>query len=316
MSKNNEFNVMSLGALAMDVVFEATSLPSEDGFGLISKETLLPGGSAANVSAALAKIGAKVWQAGKIAKDNYGELFKADLIRQGINTDYLVEKPDGVMLHTYIITTAKGEHCIFVNKGDCVLELKASELPKNCPEGMDCFYTDLFSDDAALWLAEEAVKKGIPVVYNMQCAPSFMEICGVGIEKIEKMLSLADMVIGGAKTFEEFCGKTKGEEIAQDIYQRFKPKDGVICTMGSKGALWQGSEKKIYSPVFPVEVKDSTGAGDAFCAGLIFAYYALEEKNIKYAMDFASACAALKCMRKGPRSEAGFSDITELMKKR
>lgn len=316
MQKNTDFKVMSLGAVAMDIVLEASSLPREDGFGLISRENLVPGGSAANMSTALAKMGAKVWQTGKTGNDHYGKLFRADLAKQGIYTDYLVEKPEGVTLHTYIITTPQGEHCIFANKGDCVFDLKAAELPADCMEGMDCFYNDLFSADAALWLAEEAVKRGIPVVYNMQCAPSFMEICGVGGDAIEKMLSLADMIVGGAKSLEELCGKTEGAEIAESMYQRFKPGDGVICTMGSKGAYWHGREGGFYNPVFPVEVKDSTGAGDAFCAGLIFAYYASGKKEIRYAMEFASASAALKCTRRGPRSAAGFEDITELMKER
>lgn len=316
MNKKNDFKVMSLGALAMDIVLEASSLPQEDGFGLITNEKSVPGGSAANVSVALTKIGAKVWQVGKIGDDDHGKIFRADLMKQGIQTEFLLEKPQGVTLHTYIITTPQGEHCIFANKGDCVLDLKASELPINCMEGMDCFYNDLFSDNAALWLAEEAAKKSVPVVYNMQCAPSFMKICGVEGDKIEKMLSIADMIIGGGKSFEELCGKKAGDEIAKILYDRYKPKDGVICTMGSKGAYWYGKEGALYIPVFPVDVKDSTGAGDAFCAGMIFAYYASGEKEIKYAMEFASACAALKCTCKGPRSRSGFEDIIELMKKR
>ena len=45
--------VLSLGAVAMDVVMECSALPEEDGFALVWKEYTVPGGSASNVSVAL-----------------------------------------------------------------------------------------------------------------------------------------------------------------------------------------------------------------------------------------------------------------------
>ncbi len=313
---SNKSKVLSLGALAMDIVLETSVLPEADGFSLISNEKVVPGGSAANMSVALSKMGAKVWQTGKIGADHYGKIFKNDLIRQGIYTNYLVEKSGGVTLHTYIITTPEGDHCIFANKGDCVFELLSDELPSDCIEGFDCFYNDLFSADAAIYLAEEACKRGIPVVYNVQCSPGFMEICGVGIEKIEKMLFMSDMVVGNIESLKELCHSDSGEYIARYVYQNFGVKDGVICTMGSKGAFYCGREGAFYTPAFPVEVRDTTGAGDAFCAGVIFERYCSNCQDMKYVMEFATAVAALKCETKGPRLEAGLEDVVELMKRR
>ena len=41
--------VLSLGAIAMDVVLNSYELPKDDGFALINHEEMLPGGSASNV---------------------------------------------------------------------------------------------------------------------------------------------------------------------------------------------------------------------------------------------------------------------------
>ena len=47
--------VLSLGAIAMDVVLNSYELPKDDGFALIHHEEMLPGASASNVSVACAR---------------------------------------------------------------------------------------------------------------------------------------------------------------------------------------------------------------------------------------------------------------------
>ena len=42
--------LLSLGAIAMDIVLNSHELPKDDGFALIRQEEMLPGGSASNVS--------------------------------------------------------------------------------------------------------------------------------------------------------------------------------------------------------------------------------------------------------------------------
>lgn len=59
----------------------------------------------------------------------------------------------------------------------------------------------------------------------------------------------------------------------------------TIHTMGSEGAELYG---KLY-PVNPVEVKDASGAGDTFMAGLVVKY--LETNNIDQSIMFANQCA-------------------------
>ena len=67
---------------------------------------------------------------------------------------------------------------LFANAGDAVCTLTPEELPADIMDGMDIFYNDMFSPKAAIWLAEKALEQGKPVIYNMQCVPSFMETCG------------------------------------------------------------------------------------------------------------------------------------------
>ena len=70
-------------------------------------------------------------------------------------------------------------------------------------------------------------------------------------------------------------------------------KDKLIITRGSNGAEYEGN---IY-PVKKVDVKDTSGAGDTFLAGLVGNY--LENYNIVEAIKFANKCATQVVQKKG-----------------
>ncbi len=310
-----EKKILSMGAVAMDVVLASTGLPKDDGFSIVSHEMLVPGGSASNMSVALRNLGAKVAQCGKIGDDHYGVTFREDLIAHDVDVKPLVVKPGGITLHTYIITAPGGEHCIFANTGDCVMHLERDELPEDVLSGFDLFYNDMFSADTALALAKEAGAAGTPVVYNMQNVPSFMESCGIARWKIEEMMSVTSLAIGGTAGFRELVdGAETPEEVAKAAYEKYRPAEGVICTCGSHGAVWYGPEGLHKADAFRVETVDSTGAGDTFCAGLIFARYCCG-KTQEESLRFAGAVAALKCTVPGPRSKATLADVEAFMMK-
>jgi bifunctional ADP-heptose synthase (sugar kinase/adenylyltransferase) len=67
----------------------------------------------------------------------------------------------------------------------------------------------------------------------------------------------------------------------------------IIHTMGSEGCEYMGVN---YS-VDKVEVKDVSGAGDTFMAGLVVKYF--ETKNIEESIKFANKCASKVVRQKG-----------------
>lgn len=304
--------VLSLGTVAMDVILETRELPKEDGFGFIDSERLLPGGSAANLSVALARYGIEVYQTGKIGDDKYGDEFRRTLVEDGVNDKFLITKSGGSTLHTFIITAPDGKHCIIANLGDSVLDLQPEELPEDILKEIDVFYTDMFSSRASIYLGRLAKEKGIPVVYNMQCTPSFMKTCGVTMEEIEEMISLSTVVSGGREGYFEMTGETDYHKGLEKFLEKYSVPQGVICTAGDEGALWHDAEESIYRDAYSVEAVDTTGAGDCFLAGFIYAYFC-KEMDKQATIEFASASAALKCVQKGPRTGATVEDILQFI---
>ncbi len=304
--------VLSLGAVAMDVIIETKQLPKEDGFAFVESEKLVPGGSASNLSVALAHLGVEAYQTGKIGDDRYGDEFRRTLVEDGVDDRFLITKPSGSTLHTYIVTIPGGKHCIFANLGDSVTNLEPEELPENILDGIDVFYTDMFSARASIYLGKLAKNKGIPVLYNMQCPPSFMEKCGVNIREIEEMIRLSTVFASGREGYLEMTGEDEYEKGVKKFYQKYHVPQGVICTAGDEGAIWLDDKDLIHLDVYPVEAVDTTGAGDCFLAGLIYAYFC-QGMNRQKALKFASASAAIKCMHKGPRSRSTVEDVKQFI---
>ena len=90
------------------------------------------------------------------------------------------------------------------------------------------------------------------------------------------------------KINEEEYGKTK--HLIEDAEWI---EDKLIVTVGSRGCCYKDSTL----PVQKVEIKDLTGAGDTFMAGLVCKY--LETKNILDALIYANECATQVVQQKG-----------------
>jgi len=71
----------------------------------------------------------------------------------------------------------------------------------------------------------------------------------------------------------------------------------VVLKLGDQGCFYDDGERPLHQPAFPVEVTDSTAAGDAFNGALAVAL--ADEKPMPDALRFASAAAAISVTRSG-----------------
>ena len=308
------WRILGLGAAAMDIVLTCEDLPREDGFALVRDERLVPGGSCSNFLAAAAKFGARTGLIAKMGDDSYGRVFIEDLRRSGVSVDKVVVKPGGVSLHTFITVAGNGAKAIFAHFGDSLLTLGVDEVDPGWLDDADLFYTDMFPGKPALKLARAAAERGVRVMFNLQAGVGFMSMCDVSSSDIEEMIGLCDLFITSSYSLSELTGSDDSVKAAGLIRERLRPRDGVVATMGEDGAIWRHDSGTIKLPAYKVEAVDSTGAGDAFAAGLACSYY-FKEMTREQALSFASAAAAVKCTGLGARLDAGEQDVLNLMKR-
>ena len=82
--------------------------------------------------------------------------------------------------------------------------------------------------------------------------------------------------------------KYNSDTLAQDFWN-----EKMIITRGPNGAEYDG----VIYPVDEVDVRDTSGAGDTFLAGLVYAY--ITENNVESAIKFANVCATQVVQKKG-----------------
>lgn len=86
--------------------------------------------------------------------------------------------------------------------------------------------------------------------------------------------------------------------------------DLICITLGSKGAALYQDGEIISHPGYPVTVKDTVGAGDAFLAGFVSRY--LTNETPEKTLDFASALGALVATYSGGTPHYKMEDIRNI----
>jgi ribokinase len=101
-----------------------------------------------------------------------------------------------------------------------------------------------------------------------------------------------------------------GEEGTHRILRSLRDKGirGVGLKRGGKGAALLWRKRELLTDPFPVETVDTTGAGDCFNAGFIYAW--LRGKTPQLSLEIANICGALST--RAPGGVAGFPTLKEL----
>ena len=301
-------DVVGIGFAAMDIVLNTEDLPREDGFSFIYGEHLLPGGSCANAMVAVARLGGSAGLIAKMGDDHYGRTFIRDLRQAGVRSNFVLTKPGGTSLHNFIAVTGNGAKAMFSHLGDSLLSLSEDEVRADMLHGAKVFYNEMVPAKPALKLARSCKDLGIPIVFNLQVGPGFMELCGVSRTELSEMLAVCDLFITNQHFILELSGKDDCIEAVAHTYAIYHPSMGIIATRGEKGSLFFNDNEMLVVPGLTIRAVDTTGAGDSFSAGLIQARF-IKRLGIRESMEFATGCAALKCTQHGPRLNAHEADI-------
>jgi len=103
---------------------------------------------------------------------------------------------------------------------------------------------------------------------------------------------------------------TSGEEGTHKVLRSLRDKGlrGVALKLGGKGAALLWRKRELLADPFPVETVDTTGAGDCFDAGFIYAW--LRGQDVQRCLDVANICGALSTRDLG--GITGFPTLEEL----
>lgn len=232
------------------------------------KKNLRSGGSAANTMIALANSGGTGCYTGKVTHDTYGEFYKKDIEEAGIVFETTPSK-DGHTGTCVILTTPDAERTMLTSLGISVtLEPKDIDLER-LKASQYVYVEGYLWDGAGTKAASEltfktAKENGVKTSFTYSdpfCVNRAKE------EFINLTKELVDVVFCNLEEAYALTGKDSPESAVDEIA---KLAPYVFMTAGKEGAWVAHEGNKILVPGFPVKPLDTTGAGDAFAAGVLY----------------------------------------------
>lgn len=292
--------VIVLGDINLDIIAHIARYPQPGGDGLASRACLRPGGSAANTALTLAHCGIEAAIIGRVGVDALGTQLLADLQAGGVDVSLAQRDPDlptGIM---FIVVTPDGERTMFGFRGANVRTDPAG-IPVTSFDHARHFHLSGYAlleppqREAALCALELARNAGLSTSLD-----AGLEILIQQGNLVRALLPQVDLFFPNLDEAELLTGTRDPEAAA--VRLRAQGVKVVALKLGGQGCLVAAADGVFAVPPFEVEVCDTTGAGDAFDAGVICGH--LRGLNWRAAALLGNALGALVVASENNRKEA------------
>lgn len=304
-------DIFGLGTVAMDVILQVDTLPKEDGFAVIKSKKYLDGGSATNVIVQAARLGLKCGFIAQVGDDEIGNAIKQGLEKENVDTSLMVTKRGGTSLHTTIVVGEDGKKFILLNMGDAFLSMNSSDVNNDKIKNGKIFYTDLLPGEAAINALKKAKEAGLKTVLNLQVGIPMMEQFGVPQKDILAVLKYVDVFAPCREAFAQLTGSENYEASIQSFMKNYNGL--LLLTLGSQGSIASDGKNITKVPIYNIDAKDTTGAGDSYIGSFMYGY-CVRGWDIKKSMEFSTVASALTCKEVGARACRGAKEIEEELK--
>jgi ribokinase len=291
--------IIVIGSSNTDMVIKTEKLPAPGETILGGIFLMNPGGKGANQAVAAARLGGKVTFITKRGNDLFGNQAVGLLMREGIDTQYIVkdiEFPSGVAL---ITVDSAGENSIVVapgSNGNLLEEDIPAEIFETCKFEILLLQLEI-PINTVEYSAVTASKHGIKVILNP--APA----CKLS----DNLLKHTWLITPNETEAEAITGMTitdiPSAERASALLQERGVKN-VIITLGQAGAFVKSENYTGLIPGVKVNPVDTTAAGDVFNGALAVA---ISEGNaLNDAVIFANKAASISVTRMGAQTSAPY----------
>ncbi|WP_449538880.1 PfkB family carbohydrate kinase [Ferdinandcohnia sp. Marseille-Q9671] len=271
-----------------------------------------PGGAPANVLVALSKLGVKTSFIGKVGQDHFGMFLKNTLENMNVDTNNLLLSNEANTTLAFVHLDSTGDRSFsFYRESGADILLKEAEVSEQQIKNSTIFHFGSLSlthepaATATFTALKYAKKHGVLISYDPNLRLQLWDSVDRAKEMIMKGLEYADIVKLSEEELLFITGTDdveKGTELLQLQYQS----PLILVTLGPRGSFFRSTTSFGRVGGFPVNVVDTTGAGDAFVGGTLFK---ILEKNTKLdqltkgdlveVLTFANATGALATTNKG-----------------
>jgi len=316
----NKIEVIGLGALNLDHIYRVENIIA-DGETVVNEAVLSPGGSSANTIYGLAKLGVATGFSGVIGDDPEGRLLLQDFQKAGTDTTQIRLKPGARTGSTLCLSDKPGNRSLYVIPG-ANNQLGWDDLDLSYLNQAGIIHLSSFAGDRQFKISLElmdrldsSIKLSFTpgALYSRRglkaLAPILKRTYLLFINHNELQQLTGEDVITGAET----CLKQGCHIIVVTLGKGVKLKSGRRSNRSTVNASCYirdaDSEYVIEPPGRGAGAEiDTTGAGDAFAAGLLYGLF--KDKGLEECGRLGNIVAQFSVTRAGARE--GLPTVDEL----
>ncbi len=283
-------SVCVLGSINLDIVCRVEELPGPGETVMALDVQRFPGGKGANQAVASARWGAPTAMIGAVGQDEAGEDLLAHLASAGVDTSGIQRLADAPTGMAHINVSAAGENMIVVIGG----ANRAVSAQQIASHGLGAHRVVLAQLETPIEAIAALLAQAKNVTKILNAAPAVHDAKG--------LFPLADILVVNQSELAHYAQIANTGESHIDVVTAARslisrPHQQVIVTLGVRGAMAVNSSDVISVVGHPVDVVDTTGAGDCFCG--VLAASLDEDIPLPEALLHANKAAAVSTRRAG-----------------
>lgn len=292
-------DLMVIGDAMMDVVLPLSDIEDIGSLsrgGVTNTRMSLSPGGAANVAYYMSRLGGRAAFTGRIGDDHYGRLFADDLEKHGIVANVTVDSNENTGV-VHVLVFPNGER-FFIDDRGANANLACEDINLSLVESSRFLYFlgYSFQDEEAIRniiTVLNSVSGDTQVVFNPGAPNLAVKFRKEFINVIRKHVAVLILNEAEARCLTQ---RDSDEEIIDSL---LAITDIVAVTRGELGSEVAKKDEIHIIDVTPVDPMDTTGAGDAYSAGLI--YRLCQGWDLRAAGEFASKIASRVVSHLGAR---------------
>lgn len=295
------FDVVGFGALNVDKLFKVNKIVAAEEEGFIHTCVETCGGSAANTTVGLARLGCKVGFIGKIGGDKEGEVLIKGFCKEGVDANGIVRMEHGRSGSVLGFVDKDGERALYIDSGvnDTI---KLDDVDEAYISQARFLHLTSFLGETSF-----QTQKKLLAVLSESVKISFdpgMLYAQRGLSQLETIIKKTDIIMPNVVELELLTGKNDYSKGADSLIG--KGAKIVAVKLGGEGCYVTDGRERHLIEAFKVKVVDTTGAGDAFCAG--FLYGIINEKNLFECGRLGNFVASRCAMKMGARTGLPYTE--------
>jgi sugar/nucleoside kinase (ribokinase family) len=279
---------------------------SDEIYAQMSPSVEISGGSAANTAAGVASFGGRAAYIGRVADDTFGKIFTHDLRSLGVHFDAPIATDGTPTGRCLVIVTPDAQRtmCTYLGAAN---QLDRSSVDENVVKQAAITYLEGYMWDEPP--AKEAIKRAAAVAHNAgnRVALTLSDPFCVDRHRDEFVQLVEDDI---DILFANEHEITKLYEVAEleDVFHRVRRHCAVAAlTRGPAGSVIVTADEVHVIDPYPVEVVDTTGAGDLYAAG--FLHGLTHGHDLADCGRLASRAAAEVISHLGARPEVSLAEL-------